>query len=78
MTRLGLPVSHSGQKVIHLDENQKGEWRNALSREQHRPSIELGRAQDHDPIVPRGVICRELLQNVAGHRARAEDGKNFQ
>ena len=66
MSRLGLPVSHSGQNVIHLgtlrisytltfaDKKIVSQWR-------YVPAVYLRSAENDDPVMTRRVILNELL-----------------
>ena len=42
------------------------------------PSVQLGRAEYDNPIVPRWVIRNELFDDVAAQGSSAQDGQKFE
>lgn len=42
------------------------------------PSVNLSRAQNNDPVMPRRIVVCELLEDVACHWARTKDRQDFQ
>ena len=42
------------------------------------PSVQLGRTEYDDPVVPRRVIINELFDNVAAQGSSAQDGQKFE
>jgi hypothetical protein len=86
VSRLGLPVSHSGQNVIQLKRAQKSKKEKGTSisaifcrrrlgykgKKSDVPAVELGRAKHDDPVMPRGVAPHDLVHDQRGERPRAE------
>ena len=52
--------------------------REPLGAEGHPAAVELGGGEDDDPVVARGVVARELGEDVAGEGAGAEDGEELE
>jgi hypothetical protein len=67
VSKLGLPVNHSGQNVIQLEILVKSLTSQALATT-HIPAIQLSSAQNNDPIVTGRVIIDNLPDDVAAHR----------
>jgi len=44
----------------------------------HTPAIQFCSAQNHDPVMPSGVVFNELLQYVAAHRTSTQDSQKFE
>lgn len=87
MSRLGLPVSHSGQNVIHLC--ARAAWKGRKNNQQpftrprsrvadHVPAVQFGRAKHDDPVMPRRIPPHELVHDEGGHGSGAEHGEQLE
>ena len=87
MFRLGLPVSHSGQNVIHLHIYARA-WKRKTKKHQQRfslrgvqehvPAVELSRAEHHDPIMPRGIAPHDLVHDESSQGTSAEHSEQLE
>lgn len=77
MSRLGLPVIHSGQKVIHLRRRSLLADSRCKSEGRILPSIEFSGRDNDDPVMPRRVVFDELADNITTQRSHTEDGEEF-
>jgi hypothetical protein len=91
VSRLGLPVSHSGQNVIQLNvEKGKDDQRASSSffrpspvtspqeKRKHVPAIEFSCAEHDDPIMPRGVALHDLVYDERGEGPGAKHGQQLE
>ena len=83
MSRLGLPVSHSGQNVIHLGTLQFNFTltfadKKIVSQLRYVPAVYLGSAENDDPVMTRRVILDELLQDVEAHGAHPKHSEELE
>lgn len=77
MSRLGLPVTHSGQKVIHLCVRPILERIRAKDDEGTLPPVELNGRQDNNPKMSRRVVSNELVDDITTQGCGTEDGGDF-
>ncbi len=78
----GIEVRASSQPLgveCHPSTNQIFNCSNNRSTSDVRklPSVQLGRAEYDDPIVPRRVIINELFEDIAAQGCNAQDGQQF-
>lgn len=80
MFKFGLvtPVSHSVQKVIHLDQLDTSHTVNInVKKTQTPPSITVV-LKKNQPIMPCWIIICQLLEDVAAQRALAVLGEELE
>jgi len=80
------PVSHSGQNVIHLKTRRRilislspwtlpGKKREKKRATGHVPAVELGRAENEDPLIRRRVALHDLIRDKRGDGSGVEHGQ---
>lgn len=77
MFKLGLPVNHSGQNVIHLGYPTSQLVRGASSVANDLPSVQLRGTQYDDPVMTGRIVLDNLVENIAAKRSSTEDGQYF-
>jgi hypothetical protein len=77
------PMSHSGKKVIHLRTRRRiftppwtlpGKKRKKRATD-HVPAVELGRAENEDPLIRRRVTLHDLIRDKRGEGSGVEHGQ---
>lgn len=67
MSKLGLPVSHSGLKVMKLITKTRQVTGMRRNTSNHIPSVKLSGAKHNNPVMSGWVVAGKLLENVEAH-----------